>query len=170
MTKGNSIYNDSSPAGVLYFPAQFPDSVIDRDNFSDEKKLALEIYNKKLTSFRMSGLIVGEENLSFMEANKKGKFIKNKRDLSNVITEKAFARLSNFVVGKVVDLTQKIFGGYINSVPSLKNDVFHCENCDYWSACGNYKNERNHIIRKVDADILLNKINEEGGENDAELD
>ncbi len=161
VTKGKSSYNGTSPAGLLYFPAQFLEAKINRGDIYDAEKLEVAISDSKLSTFKMSGLIVDETALSLMETEKSGKFIKNKRDKSNILQPNSFEKLSNFAIGKVEELTERIFGGEISSIPLKKGEKLTCDYCDYWAVCGSFGSENCNFISKDDGKKLLLEISEE---------
>lgn len=168
LINGDDEYKNSIPAGILYMPARFLETSLNRNLAEDEVKLSAKIEAEKQAFFRRNGIIVDIlESYNAMGKELVNKFIKLKRDKSNLIPPNAYAKLSKFAEEKIKETAEKIIGGEIDAIPTGTEKYLPCDNCDYWSICGNYKTNQAKIISSDDKEKLLEILNEtkEGEDN-----
>lgn len=168
LVDGDDKYKDSIPAGIMYMPARFLETSLNRNTGEDDVKLTAKIEAQKQLFFRRNGIIVDIlESYNAMGNELVKKFIKLKRDSSNLLPEKEFSKLSEFATNKIKEVAEKIIKGDIDAIPTGTENYLPCDNCDYWSVCGNYKTYKAKIITSADKEKLLEIINQtkEGEDN-----
>lgn len=159
LIKGHSDYTDYIPSGVLYMPATDIDESLDRALLNDEDKLEVKIDTAKFNNFKMNGIVVDlQDSLDAMQKEFNGKFIKYRKDKSNLLDTKQFERLSDFVNKKIKEIANGISEGKIDAIPVGNDKYLPCDRCDYWNICGNFKTEKAKIISKDDAIKMMSEI------------
>ena len=161
LVDGDDEYKDSIPAGILYMPARFLEASLNRNTGEDEIKLTAKIEAEKQSFFRRNGIIVDIlESYNAMGNKLVKKFIKLKRDNSNLMPPNDFSKLSEFAKEKIKQVAEKIIAGDIDAIPTGTENFLPCDNCDYWSVCGNYRTYNAKIISSDDKEKLLKIINQ----------
>lgn len=172
LVDGDDEYKNSIPAGILYMPARFLEASLNRNTGEDEIKLTAKIEAEKQSFFRRNGILVDIlESYNAMGNELVKKFIKLKRDNSNLMPPKDFEKLSEFAKQKIKEIAEKIINGNIDAIPTGTDNFLPCDNCDYWSVCGNYRTNKARIITSADKEKLFEIINQtKEGEDDAKVD
>lgn len=132
---GGEMYENVTPAGILYFQAKAPrvseDSKINR--YSDIEV----IKEKQKNKFKMSGMVLNNTDvISAMEKDMQGIYIpagvdKKGNLCGNVISVDSLKRLKDKVNGLIRNMAYKLQNGEINAFP-VKDG---CDYCEYADVC-----------------------------------
>ncbi len=132
-----SLYGETSPAGILYVPANASGEQLPRRAGADE------IEEQKLINGRMNGLILEDEKiLDAMEKGAAGRFIKasvsaDGKLKGSFLSADGFNKLHNKIDEMLVGMGSELHSGKIQALPvigisSYKNT---CDYCDYKDVC-----------------------------------
>ena len=148
------------PTGVLYMPSTASD--IDGDENNTEEKI-----NKKLdSSFRMNGLVLGDEEV-LNHMDRAGKFIKFGKSLEDgkysesVASGEQFAMIFEHIDRVISEMAESLGSGRVEAKP-VKGAVDGCKYCPYDSVCLRTYEDDYSFRRKVDAKEVYTTLEKEG--------
>ena len=170
---GTGKYEDTVPAGILYYPAKRnTGTVTGRDAPPESADL------KRYPEDRENGLFLRDRDvLEAMEHGLEGKFLPVKLKQDDTFqgsAEKSLASLEELgILKKRIDfllrkMATELHAGAIPAVPALQNgNKLPCDYCDYRSVCRQDEPEP-RVIEKFSRDELMEKMTEEEVETNAE--
>ena len=143
-TDKKGIYENYSPAGVLYSPIMVSDLSLEEHKVDSFNSGALD------SSLKTSGLVLSDMDvLQAMEKDVAGRFVPVKLNKdgsisskSGCITAEGMERLKKLTYGKLKEMAESLYGGNVEAVPLMLDGKLPCAYCDYINICDNSKPDR----------------------------
>lgn len=162
---GGKRYGKTTPAGVLYMPANRP-SVSASHGVSPEALRA-----KAEKELRMDGLVLDDAGVvSGMEQAGKGTYIpvtlKNgvPSGKEHLVSAGELERILKRVRGLVASMAEELRSGDISAVP-LSGGYNACEWCPYMAVCGHERDDPTRQMQKWDRDAAVAQLTGKGGDD-----
>ncbi len=165
---GSEFYENITPAGILYFPANLVHCDVDR-NESEESKA-----KKLLSRGKMNGMLVfDEESIEAMDKSKKAVFLpvsfdkKTGQVKGKFITLGQLQKLGELMDSIIKDMGENLHKGVVGAMPlSGPNFSETCSWCSYKDVCQKEKPTARYA-EKLSHDDCIRKLmgGEDNGEN-----
>ncbi len=159
---GQARYGTTSPAGILYLPAQLPVVKIDRDLPEDTLEL------KRLKVMKMNGLLIDDPNiLKAMEADLAGVFIPASvlksgefSQASSLASLEQFGQIRRHIQRLLTDMADHLHRGAIDVLPT-GGEMNGCLYCPYHDICCHETGDPVRDIAKRSLAEALNDLEKE---------
>ncbi len=160
------LYGASSPAGILYVPANVSGEQLPR-HAGDE-----EVEEQKLLNGRMNGLLLEDERiLDAMEKGGAGRFIKASVDADgklkgSFLSAEGFSRLHKKIDEMLVGMGIELHSGNVEALPVIGSSSYKntCEYCDYKDVCRRSDTDAYRELPSIPHKRAVEML--EGSEND----
>lgn len=164
---GTARFGETTPAGVLYYPAKSPRLSLPRETSAEDLR------TEQRRQCRADGLILRDCDVVLaMDRTAGGLFIpvdfKKGEMRGALIGLQQLERLKEKADGILLDMVRALHAGEIPAVPAKGKNYEHvCEYCDYQTVCGYEADIPVRTLTDTDHDAALAALDGEEGTTDA---